>query len=62
MFAGGDIYIEHGYLFDKEDLQQSASGQVYLATNNIEDGELVDTSSVYHSVASVIEGKWFSFG
>ncbi len=54
--AGGDIYIEHGYLFDTEDLQQHPKGQVFLKSCQLANNELVDSPGIYHSLATVIEG------
>ena len=55
--AGGDIYIEHGYLFDRQDLEQHPMGRIFLESGQVADAELVDSSGVYHSLASVIEGE-----
>ncbi|KAK9902646.1 hypothetical protein WJX75_001252 [Coccomyxa subellipsoidea] len=56
---GGDIYIEHGYLFDRQDLEQHPMGRVFLESCQIADTELVDSSGVYHSPATVIEGDFW---
>ena len=48
--AGGDIYIEHGYLFDRQDLEQHPLGRVFLESCQVADTELVDSSGVYYSL------------
>ncbi len=50
------MYIEHGYLFDRDDLEQHAMGRLFLESFQVADAELVDSSGVYHSPATVIEG------
>lgn len=57
MYAGGDVYIEHGYLFDTEDLEQHPMGRVFLESCQLANNELVDSPGMYHSLATVIEGQ-----
>ncbi|CAL8466254.1 g5790 [Coccomyxa elongata] len=56
---GGDVYIEHGYLFDTEDLEQHPMGQVFLESCQLANNELVDSPGIYHSLATVIEGEFW---
>ena len=50
------VWVEHGYLYDLQDLEAHPMGRKYLETQAMEDAELVETSACYHSLASVIEG------
>ena len=52
-----EVWVEHGYLYDRQDLEAHPMGRKYLETQAMEDTELVETSSCYHSLASVIEGE-----
>ncbi|BDA51407.1 hypothetical protein COCOBI_18-2840 [Coccomyxa sp. Obi] len=51
----GDVYIEHGYLFDTEDLYQHPMGRLFLKSCQLSNNELVDSPGIYHSLATVIE-------
>ena len=55
--AGGEVYIEHGYLFDLNDLESYETGAAFLSqVQGIGDNELVNSRALYHSPAEVIEG------
>ena len=56
--AGGEVYIEHGYLYDLNDLESHESGAAFLSqVQGIGDNELVNSRALYHSPAEVIEGR-----
>ena len=48
--------MEHGYLYDRQDLEAHPMGQRFLREHDMAPCELVETSNAYHSDASVIEG------
>ena len=52
----GEVWIEHGYLYDASDVAAHPMGAAFLQQASIADGELVNTRNVYHSPASVIAG------
>ena len=50
------MWVEHGYLYDRQDLEGHPMGRRFLEARDVAPCELVETSSAYHSHASVIEG------
>ena len=55
--ADGEVWIEHGYLVDVADLKQHSMGQQFLKDNSVACDELVNSQTLYHSPARVIEGE-----
>ena len=54
--TGGEVWLEHGYFSDRQDLQATAPGQQYLQKYGLGEFEVVGESQMYHSPASLIEG------
>ena len=54
--TGGEVWLEHGYFSDRQDLQATAPGQQYLQQYGLGEFEVVGESFLYHSPASLIEG------
>ena len=52
----GEVWVEHGYLYDRQDLEAHPMGRRFLEAQRMAPCELVETSSCYHSLASTIEG------
>ena len=56
LLADGQVWVEHGYLSDAADLQHHPNGRCFLEQNTVVEDELVNSQSLYHSPAQVIEG------
>ena len=56
VLADSQIWVEHGYLSDLADLQQHPNGRRFLESHAVATDELVNSQSLYHSPARVIEG------
>ena len=52
----GEVWVEHGYLYDQQDLEAHPMGRNFLEAQRMAPCELVETTSCYHSLASTIEG------
>jgi hypothetical protein len=58
----GQPFIEHGYYYDAEDVEEADRCNVYLAKNPpLEEREVLDSSGVFHTPADQIEGKAFLY-
>ena len=55
----GEVWIEHTYLYDEEDVQYDSRGHgaAYLASHPLQPHELIRGCGVYHSSASAMEGS-----
>ena len=59
----GIPYIEHGYLFDSDEIETDATCRKFLAATEIGsmgrilEDELVNCTSIYHTHAACVEGK-----
>lgn len=51
-----ELWIEHEYLFDLEDVKNHARGASFLKSYDMSPVELVQGRDRYHSLACVIEG------
>ena len=49
-------WVEHGYFWEEEDLQNTPEGEIFLKTVHLEDQELVNGYGVFHTPAECIEG------
>lgn len=54
-FTDRQIYVEHGYLYDKADVSAHSSSR--MRKKSLADNELVRSQTTYHSPAEVIEGR-----
>lgn len=56
----GSVWVEHGYLWDAEDVMNCTQGRSFAVKKNggpVKSNELVDTEGVYHSYAYLIEDQ-----
>lgn len=56
MTPDNEIWIEHGYMFDLEDVRNHVRGPRFLSSYDMQHVELIQGCDRYHSLASVIEG------
>lgn len=56
----GSLWVEHGYLWDGEDVMNCHKGKAFAVKKNggpVKTNELVDTKGLYHSYAYLIEDQ-----
>ncbi|KAK9796285.1 hypothetical protein WJX73_004504 [Symbiochloris irregularis] len=58
----GEVYIEHGYLFDRADVMAHPKASQLMASHAVAEDELVNCVAIYHSPARVIEGEFWLYG
>lgn len=53
----GQVYIEHGYLYDLKDVEAHKSGRILLKQGGLAENELVDTGTLHISSAELTDGS-----